>query len=119
MYANLHLIPLTFTLCAAMRSQYRCVSCSFHALNIVNARALENANIAVIVGAIVLRAFVYSALYWTLPQDKQTLLKRKAAQSYANEVSELTGKNKWLLTMSHRAEKCQKQNVIHGIDSQP
>ncbi|CAK0774865.1 hypothetical protein CVIRNUC_004210 [Coccomyxa viridis] len=64
---------------------------SFHALNIVNARALENANIAVIVGAIVLRAFVYSALYWTLPQDKQTLLKRKAAQSYANEVSELTG----------------------------
>jgi hypothetical protein len=67
------------------------VVCSFYALNIVNARALENANIAVIVGAIVLRAVVYSALYWTLPRDKQALLKRQAARSSAKDVPELTG----------------------------
>lgn len=86
-----------------MHSQYRCVSCSFHALNIVNARALENANIAVIVGAIVLRAVVYSALYWTLPQDKQALLKRQAARSCAKDVPELTGKENGRLTMSRCA----------------
>ena len=74
--------------------------CSFHALKIVNARAQENANIAVIVGAIVLRAVVYSALYWTLPQDKQALLKRQAAKSCARDVSELTGKKKLPFTMS-------------------
>ena len=50
--------------------QYCGVPCSFQALEVVNARALENANMAVIVGAIVLRAVVYSALYWTLPRDR-------------------------------------------------
>ena len=70
------------------------VLCSFHALEVVNARALENANMAVIVGAIVLRAVVYSALYWTLPQDKQALLRQQAAKSYVKDVPELTGKHK-------------------------
>ena len=70
------------------------VLCSFHALKIVNARALENANMAVIVGAIVLRAVVYSALYWTLPQDKQALLRQQAADSCVKDVPELTGKEK-------------------------
>ena len=68
--------------------------CSFHALNVANARALENANIAVIVGAIVLRAVVYSALYWTLPRDKQALLRRQAAKNCAKDVPELTGEKK-------------------------
>ena len=97
-------------------SDHRCVSRSFHALNIVNARALEYANIAVIVGSIVLRAFVYLSLYWTLPQDKQTLLKRTPAKVYTKNVSELTRKQNWPLIVSHPAKKCQKQERIHGVD---
>ena len=77
----------------ACMAQYCGVLCSFHALEVVNARALENANMAVIVGAIVLRAVVYSALYWTLPQDKQALLRQQAAESFVKDVPELTGEN--------------------------
>lgn len=66
--------------------------CSFQALNVVNARALENANLTVIVGAIVLRAVVYLALYWTLPFDKQALLRQQAAKSCDKDIPELTGK---------------------------
>ena len=75
------------------------VLCSFNALEVVNARALENANIAVIVGAIVLRAIVYSALYWTLPRDKQALLGQQAAGSCVKDIPELTGKKERTFTV--------------------
>lgn len=82
--------------------------CSFHALNIVNARALENANIAVIVGAIILRAVIYFALYWTLRQDTQALLRRQAAKSCVKDVPELTGKSNCYFHNVMASCKCQK-----------
>ena len=87
------------------------VLCSFQALEMINARALENTNMAVIVGAIVLRAVVYSALYWTLPQDKQALLRQQAAESFVKDVPELTGKKKRQFYCVPVYQNCQKQTL--------
>ena len=86
--------------------------CSFRALNVINARALANANIAVIVGAIVLRAIVYSALYWTLPRDKQALLRQQAAMSCAKDIPELTGKDNCLFHSVMMCFRCQKLRSV-------
>ena len=93
--------------------------CSFQALNVANARALENANIAVIVGAIVLRAVVYSALFWTLPQDKQALLRRQAAKNCAKDVPDLTGEKKCPFHNVMASYKCRKQTSIPDIEYNP
>ena len=95
--------------------QYCGVPCSFQALEVVNARALENANMAVIVGAIVLRAVVYSALYWTLPRDKQALLRQQAAESFVKDVPELTGKTKCHFSEVLVSHNCQKPDFTVAI----
>ena len=99
------MLPATLFSVMALTPRAHCVQlgihgtsalCSFHAINVVNARALENANVAVIVGAIMLRAVVYLALYWTLPRDKQAVFQHQAGTSCVEDVPELTGKTSHL-----------------------
>lgn len=110
-------VPVHTQFCPLQLSWYEDIVCShastvhmccrFQALNVANARALENANIAVIVGTIVLRAVVYSALFWTLPQDKQALLRRQAAKNCAKDVPDLTGEKKGPFHNVMASYKCQ------------
>ena len=65
-----------------------------YALNIHNAAALENALLWLMIAAMLLRAAVYGALYFTLPRDRRALKENanSAVQKpTADPESELTG----------------------------
>ena len=55
--------------------------------------ALENSLLWVMIAAMLLRAAVYGALYFTLPKDRRALKENRTAPKPADPESELTGQS--------------------------
>ena len=67
--------------------------CRLYGVNVHNAMALENSLLWVMIAAMLLRAAVYGALYFTLPKDRRALKENHTAPKPADPESELTGQS--------------------------
>ncbi|CAL5220314.1 g2303 [Coccomyxa viridis] len=65
---------------------------TLYARNVHNAMALENALLWLMIAAMLLRAAVYGALYFTLPRDARRVKENRAAPKPRDPEAELTGK---------------------------
>lgn len=64
-----------------------------YARNVHNAMALENALLWLMIAAMLLRAAVYGALYFTLPRDARRVKENQAPPKPRDPEAELTGKS--------------------------
>ena len=62
----------------------------FFARNVHNAMALENALLWLMIAAMLLRAAVYGALYFTLPRDARRVKENRALPRPRDPEAELT-----------------------------
>ena len=67
------------------------LSCRLYDRNIHNAMALENALLWLMIAAMLLRAAVYGALYFTLPRDRMRLKENKAPGRPGDSESDVAG----------------------------
>ena len=66
--------------------------CRLYARNVHNAMALENALLWLMIAAMLLRAAVYGALYFTLPRDARRVKENRAPPKPRDPEAELTGR---------------------------
>ena len=67
------------------------VMCRLFARNVHNAAALENALLWLMIAAMLLRAAVYGALYFTLPRDARRAKENQAPPKPRDPEAEMTG----------------------------
>lgn len=81
--------------------------CRMFATNVHNAGALENALLWVMIAAMLSRAVVYGALYFTLPRDMKALKENRAVVARPSDPeSDLTGERPKLQARPVQLPRC-------------